>query len=91
MFEAALHRKRIPKSMQSNFFFEILPLELINSSSGSVAFFGAFLFFMHLTLRSNCSVASSFGSSSPLVTRKKFLQQYNNVIMVHDNVLVHVI
>lgn len=43
-----------------------LPLEFINNSSGSVAFFGAFLFLMHLTFKSNCSVALAFASSSPL-------------------------
>ena len=36
------------------------------NSSGSVAFFGAFLFLMHLTFRLNCKVVFSFASSSPV-------------------------
>ena len=36
------------------------------NSSGSVAFFGAFLFLMHLTFRLNCKVVFSLASSSPV-------------------------
>lgn len=43
-----------------------LPFEWMYNSSGSVAFFGAFLFLMHLTFRLNCKVVFSFASSSPV-------------------------